>query len=76
MQTFVGCSGHLIVYHPKAFVMKKILFLLCVYTAMGFTTATEKQIAEAAAEAAPKKLIRTYGYIETTSPEAYTLTLQ
>jgi len=54
--------------------MKKILFLLCVYTTMGFTQASENSACKAAAEAAPKKLIRTYGYLETSSPEAYTIT--
>lgn len=54
--------------------MKKFIFLLCISASMGFTVANEKN---AGLEAAPvfQKIERTYGYIETTSPQSYTLTL-
>ncbi|WP_276480717.1 hypothetical protein [Paraflavitalea pollutisoli] len=55
--------------------MKKIIFLLCISASMGFTVANEKNAGLVAAPVA-KKIERTYGYLETTSPQSYTITLQ
>jgi hypothetical protein len=56
--------------------MKKIAILLCVIATMGFTVAREDKNADVAAKPATPKNDRTYGYIETTSPQSYTITLQ
>lgn len=56
--------------------MKKIAILLCVIATMGFTVAREDNAAGVAAKPASQKIDRTYGYIETTSSQSYTITLQ
>jgi hypothetical protein len=56
--------------------MKKIAILLCVIATMGFTVAREDNTDNVAAKPAFPKNDRTYGYIETTSPQSYTITLQ
>jgi hypothetical protein len=56
--------------------MKKLAILLCIFASMGFTVAGDNRSGEVATRPAPKKIERTYGYIETTSPQSYTITLQ
>jgi hypothetical protein len=56
--------------------MKKIAILLCIFASMGFTVARENNAGEIAAKPAPKKIDHAYGYLETTSPQSYTITLQ
>ncbi|WP_315819657.1 hypothetical protein [Paraflavitalea speifideaquila] len=56
--------------------MKKLAILLCIFASMGFTVAGESESGELAARPIPKKVERTYGYIETTSPQSYTIILQ
>jgi hypothetical protein len=56
--------------------MKKIAILLCIFASMGFTVARENNAGESTAKPAYKKIDRAYGYIESTSPQSYTITLQ
>lgn len=56
--------------------MKKIVILLCIIASMGFTLARESKAGEIVSKPASSKIDRAYGYIETTSPQAYTITLQ
>ncbi|WP_162915802.1 hypothetical protein [Paraflavitalea soli] len=56
--------------------MKKIAILLCIFASMGFTVAKENDAGESPAKPVSRKIDRTYGYIESTSPQSYTITLQ
>lgn len=56
--------------------MKKLAFLLCIIASMGFTVASKNNAGAIAHEPTPKKIEHAWGYIETTSPQSYTITLQ
>ncbi|NII24223.1 hypothetical protein HB364_03990 [Pseudoflavitalea sp. X16] len=56
--------------------MKKIAILLCIIVSMGFTVARENNAGGIVAKPARPKIDHAGGYLETTSPQAYTITLQ
>ncbi len=43
---------------------------------MGFTTARESKAGDSTDRPVKKRLERTYGYIEISSPQSYTITVQ
>lgn len=70
------CAVSVLLFTSQHLCMKKIAILLCIFASMGFTVASENNTGEIAAKPVHQKIDRTYGYIETTSPQSYTITLQ